>query len=318
MNSRTDPDVDETDRTRVDSSRNGRRLSVSGLSFRYPKQPDPVLRDVSFEVRPGQSLGVLGPNGAGKSTLLNALLKVRPGTRSGTVAFGGVPGIRRTAVGYATQQTALYQQLTVVENIRHVGRMLLPRRAVAAAVDRNLVEFGLTSRADEPVHRLSGGWQRLAHLAAGFVHDPPLRLLDEPTTALDFETRARLVSLVEQWRSAGATVLVTSHYPEDIEEMCTHAVVIRGGTVARHSSVPDLVAGYRRELIITLAGAGGARDVRRPLPDTVRGLGAAVEDLAAREGLRGDRLLGVSTTGTRLRDVLSADPELRGAFDETE
>lgn len=291
-----------------------RALAVSALSFRYPRQREPVLHDVSFEVLPGQSLGLLGANGSGKSTLLNALLRVRPGDHGGEVTLGGVAGFDRILVGYATQQIALYQQLTVVENVRHVARTLLPRRSVAAAVDRTLDEFGLTGRAGQSVHRLSGGWARLTHLAASFVHDPPLRLLDEPTAALDFETRTRLVELVDRWRQAGATVVVTSHYPEDIEEMCTDAVVMGNGTVGQRRPVADLLAGYHQELVIkTVTSEDQPCTVRIPLPATVGDLGPGVADLLATSAA--DRLLEVHTTGSRLRDVLVADPRLQEVLD---
>lgn len=287
-------------------------LTVKSLSFRYPKQVGLVLRGVSFKVQAGQSLGVLGANGSGKSTLLNAILGVRAGTRLGSVTFHGTADFSRTLVGYATQQISLYQQLTVKENLRHVARMLLSRKAVPAAVDRTLAEFGLTERANVLVRRLSGGWQRLAHLAASFVHDPPLRILDEPTAALDFETRNRLVGLVNDWRQAGSTLLVTSHYPEDIEEMCTHAVVIREGTVARYQSVPAFLAGYRRELVIDTETAYGPQTVRVAAPQTIHDLHQAVADIATGDDMSGRRVIGIRTSQSRLREVLVADPQLQG------
>lgn len=309
-------------------------ISVSGLSFRYPSAARPTLRDVSFEVAPGQVLGVLGANGSGKSTLLNALLDVRAGERRGTVAIqGGRPDARgrpdgpgasrarRAAaardVGYAPQQVALYDLLTVRENLRHVARTLLGRRAVTAAVDDAIAEHGLEPVASTPAYRLSGGWRRLAHIAASFVHRPGVRLLDEPTAALDFEARRRLVELVQSWRAAGIPMIVTSHYPEDIDEICTHALVISDGAVARHGPLADLLGRCRRELVIEAVAESGAIAARADAPATPADLAAALGALVARSGeFASARLLAVRVTDNRLRDVLAADPRLKGLLDD--
>ncbi|MGF7233572.1 MAG: ATP-binding cassette domain-containing protein, partial [Frankia sp.] len=214
---------------------------------------------MSFTVHHGQVLGILGANGSGKSTLLNALLDVRAGERRGEVVVDGPGGGSRLEIGFAAQQIALYHLLTVRENLRHVARTLLPRRAVAAAVDDAISEHGLGEVAQTPVHQLSGGWQRLAHIATSFVHRPRIRLLDEPTAALDFEARGRLVALVNDWRRDGVLMLVTSHYPEDIDEICTHALVIQDGVVARYGTLDDLLAHHRRELMIEARSAAGGR-----------------------------------------------------------
>ncbi|MBT0770045.1 ABC transporter ATP-binding protein [Kineosporia sp. J2-2] len=287
-------------------------LVVEGLSFQYPRAERPVLRGMSLRVAPGESVGVLGPNGSGKSTFLSALLEARSGHREGTVTLAGARAWRRELVGYATQEVALYPQLTAAENLRHMARILCPPERVAGAVTATLDEFGLRGRAHEPVHRLSGGWQRLTHLAASFVHDPPLRLLDEPTTALDFETRSRLVELTRRWRIDGCALLVTSHYPEDIEQMCTHAVVVRDGVVARHAPVPELMAAHRRELLLETTDAGTSRQRRLPVPRTV----AELRDYLLHHADGRERLKEIRTTGARLRDALAADPHLRGAVDD--
>ncbi len=247
-------------------------LRVESLSARYPHQLDWVLKNVSFRIGPGESVGILGPNGVGKSTLLRALLDMHTGERSARVTYNGKVGIPRTAVGFATQQTALYSQLTVAENLRHVARLTVPTR-VCDAVDRCLREYGLERIAKRRVHDLSGGWQRLVHLACSFAHDPAIRMLDEPTNALDFETRTRLIDLLATWRERGDVCLLTSHYPEDIDEMCSHALVLYDDQTTRFGRLSDLMASVTPELILRQNLSGSPTTSRlklpRPTPDLI-------------------------------------------------
>lgn len=292
------------------------RLSVTGMSFRFPGGRDPILRGVDLTVTAGQVLGILGPNGSGKSTLLNALLGVASGERHGTVRLNGKEPLARSQVGYATQRVALYRQLTVVENLRHAARTSLPRRAVGAAVDAAVDEFGLEPVTGTAVHRLSGGWERLTHIAASFVHRPVVRLLDEPTTALDFDTRARLVGLVHRWRDAGSVLLVTSHYPEDIEEMCSHTLVLHNGTVARYGPMHELIASHRREITVDVLAPSGGATLRADAPATLRDLHDTVTRWAAAGDPADVRVRGISVSRGSLREMLAADPQLRGFVDD--
>jgi ABC-2 type transport system ATP-binding protein len=287
-------------------------LSVRGLRFSYPGRSEPVLRDITFDLRPSEVVGVLGPNGSGKSTLLSALLDTRKGRRGGEVHFGRKQTVPRGLVGYATQQTALYRQLTVRENLLHAARILLPGGQVRASVDRCVKEFGLAEVASRPVHQLSGGWQRLVHLAVSFVHDPPVRILDEPTNALDFETRGRLVELVRGWRSRAIATLLTSHYPEDIEEMCTRIVVIRNGRAVRSAPLADLLAGLSRQLVVEATRHGTVVTGRAAAPtrlaDLPAALGSAIRDCGGVDGEVSD----VRLTAATLRGLLTEDPQLKG------
>jgi ABC-2 type transport system ATP-binding protein len=292
----------------------GSALSVSDLSFRYPGACEEVLTGVCFSVAAGQVLGVLGANGSGKSTLLHAILDVRRGRRGGRVGLAGHSRFDRRDVGLATQQVALYQQLTVLENLRHVARTQLPGRQVRSAVDAAVAEFGLDRIARQPVHRLSGGWQRMAHLATSFVHRPTIRLLDEPTAALDFEARSRLVELIYQWRRAGMLMLVTSHYPEDIEEICTHAVLLRSGTVARYGTLAELLRRDRRELVVEAESPDGILTAREPAPTNVAEGSAAIARMA--RALTDARIRSIRLTGNTLREQLAADPQLKDLLDD--
>jgi ABC-2 type transport system ATP-binding protein len=292
-------------------------LRVRDLWFRYRGQAEPAVRGISFDVEAGEVLGILGPNGSGKSTLLSAVFDARKGHRAGTVTGASETGPLGGRVGYATQQTALYQQLTTRENLVHAARLVLPAGRVRAAVDAALDEFGLGSVRDHVVGELSGGWQRLAHIAASFVHDPPLRFLDEPTSALDFDTRGRLVELVRAWSARGVASVVTSHYPEDLEEMCTRLVIIKAGELIRSATLAQLLAGLSRQLVIELSDERGTREVRVAMPEHAAELPTAVADALRTGAATGAaRITGLRVTAATLRGLLTEDPLLAGVVDD--
>ncbi|WP_163511857.1 ABC transporter ATP-binding protein [Fodinicola acaciae] len=293
-------------------------LCVNDLGFCYRGAADDVLTGVGFDLTAGEVLGILGPNGSGKSTLLKALLDAQSGVRTGRVTtsvHGDAVELPRV-VGFASQHIALYQQLTVWENLRHSARVSVPWRQVGDAVDRTIAEFGLEQVIRVPVEKLSGGWQRLAHIAASFVHSPPIRLLDEPTAALDFEARGRLVELIGQWRRQRMAMIVTSHYPEDIEETCTHAVVLRGGTIVRRGTLAALLGGLDAELVLEVDVAGVPATVRAPAPVTAADLSTVVASLVRDKEISAARLTAARLTRKTLRQLMVSDPELRGLLDD--
>lgn len=291
-------------------------LTANDLSFRYRGAGLPVLSGVTFQVGAGQVLGVLGANGSGKSTLLNALLDVRMGERDGEVRIAGEPIAGRRNVGLATQHVALYQRLTVVENLRHFASIRLPRRLASKAVDDAVDEHNLRRVAKTPVHQLSGGWRRLTHIATSFVHRPLVRLLDEPTTALDFQARGRLVELTKQWRRDGALLLVTSHYPEDIQELCTHAMVLRGGRLAWHGTLANLLSRQRRTLVVEVTTDTGTVVMRHPAPQTAKEARDVLDRMLAAEGRLANGQLQAIRIADSTRELLASDPQLRKVDDD--
>jgi ABC-type multidrug transport system ATPase subunit len=281
-------------------------LRVLDLGFRYPGVRTQALRQISFDVERGEVLGVLGPNGSGKTTLLAALLGVRHGERTGQALIDGRPPARDSSVGYAAQDVALYRQLTVRENLGHVARLRLARRAAEPAVQEAIEDYGLAPVATTQVHRLSGGWRRLAHVAASFVHRPDVRLLDEPTAALDFEARGRLLRRIQDWRRQGVTTLLTSHYPEDIDELCTSVVLLDQGRMLRKLRLDELLGRNKPTLRVesTVDGEQAFRSAPAPvrvgeLVGTVRTLVADLDQDAA--------LADVRIVHNTLRDYLTAE-----------
>ncbi|MEU6721109.1 ABC transporter ATP-binding protein [Nonomuraea sp. NPDC046802] len=286
------------------------KLEIRDLSFRYSGRSAYVLQDVSLDLAGGTALGVLGRNGAGKSTLLGAITDTLHGERDGTVRLVGLDACPRSMIGYAPQEIALYRLLTVRENLSVFATMLLGRQRARQAADKAIADYGLESIAGVPVFRLSGGQRQLAHLAASLVHEPPIRILDEPTNGLDFQTRRHLLDLISRWNAEKIIVVVTAHYPEDIEDMCHELALIHDGRVHRIDSLSQFVGGRKRRLRITIRdgneqGEFSAEIASTRLNDIVAVLGE-LRDLA-HEG-EVERL---ELSGGTLRQILMDDPELR-------
>jgi ABC-2 type transport system ATP-binding protein len=198
-----------------------------------------ALDDVSFDIRPGQIVGMLGPNGAGKSTLLSLVQGLRRPT-SGTVElFGGSPqdARNRRLLGCTPQATALPETLKVGEVVDFVGAHFespVPRAEL-------LAEFGLTEFARKQTGALSGGQKRRLSVALAFVGRPRLVLLDEPTTGLDVDARRVLWDAIRSQHDRGATVVITSHYLEEIEQLAERVVVIDRGRVLEDDSLGNVL-----------------------------------------------------------------------------
>ncbi|WP_432493596.1 ABC transporter ATP-binding protein [Kineococcus auxinigenes] len=197
-----------------------------------------ALDDVSLTVQPGEAVGVLGPNGAGKSTLLSLLAGLRRPT-SGTVRLaGGDPrqSATRSRLGVTPQATGLPQTLKVGEVVDFVAghhRDPLPREEV-------LERFELSDLRGRQCGGLSGGQQRRLAVALAFVGRPDVVLLDEPTTGLDVPARHALWSAVRGFVAEGGTLLLTSHYLEEVEALAQRVVVVDHGRVLAEGTVAEV------------------------------------------------------------------------------
>jgi ABC-2 type transport system ATP-binding protein len=216
-------------------------LRVEGLGKRYGSRE--ALHEVSFAARAGELLAVVGPNGAGKTTLLSILAGVQAPS-AGTVSRGA------GEIGWVPQQPALYSKLSVVENLRLFAR-LEKVDDTEAAVALMLEQTGLSERAEERVDRLSGGNQQRVNVALGLLADPPVILLDEPSSALDPAQRERLWLLVGELAARGTGVVFSTHIVAEAERYAARVLVLEEGRL--------LFDGTPGEL----AHEGGDRDFER-------------------------------------------------------
>ena len=235
-------------------------LTVSGAIHAYGGAP--VLRGVDLVLRPGEIYALLGPNGAGKTTLIRAICgRIRPD--GGTVLLNGRDPARvpaaRAGLGLVPQEIALYPNLTVAENVETFAALAaVPRADLATAVRRALELTRTSDRADVPVGRLSGGYQRRANIAAAIVHEPSLLILDEPTVGVDIDAREAVDAVIRGLRDLGVAVLMTTHDLDQAGALADRVGFLREGELVLEGRPKALVAeafGERLEIQVHLAEA---------------------------------------------------------------
>ena len=223
-------------------------LEISDLVKRYPTGVE-ALRGVSLGIEEGEFFGLLGPNGAGKSTLIHCSTGLAQPT-SGAIQVFGHDAIdhyaeARLAVGLAPQELNLDWFLTVEETLDyHGGYFGMPRRERRERAAELLETFSLTAKREDRTRTLSGGMKRRLVLARALMHRPRLLILDEPTAGVDVELRLELWHYVQRINAEGTTILLTTHYLEEAEQLCDRIAFINHGQIAAQGSSQDLAFEY--------------------------------------------------------------------------
>ena len=206
-----------------------------------------VVRGVSLEINEGEIFGLLGPNGAGKTTLLSMVsTRLRP-TSGDAWVYGkhvvhDVDAARRL-LNVAPQEEALYPTLTAEENLRFFAELYgVPRRERASAVAEALDAVGLGPRKGDRVCTYSGGMRRRLNLGCALVSRPRVVLLDEPTVAVDPQSRAHIFDAVRALRSRGTTILYTTHHLQEAEDLCDRIAIMDEGSVVACGTLTELLA----------------------------------------------------------------------------
>lgn len=217
-----------------------------------------AVKDVSFQVEPGEIFGLLGPNGAGKTTTIRCLCTLAQ-PDAGKVEVSGVsvtenPRAARQLLGYVAQEVALDKVLTGRELLQLQAALYHLPRAIAKERIANAIELlGLAEWADKKTGTYSGGLRKRLDLAAGLLHQPDVLVLDEPTVGLDIESRVAVWNFLRQLRAEGTAVLITSHYLEEIDALADRVAIIDRGVViatGTPSALKDQVGGDRITLRI--------------------------------------------------------------------
>ena len=201
---------------------------------------------ISFEVAPGESFGLLGPNGAGKSTTMRMVGAVSTRTSGGLSILGLDPDEHgpeiRSQLGVVPQADNLDQELRVRDNLIVYGRYFGISRAVISKKADELLEFAqLSDRAKAKVDDLSGGMKRRLTIARALVNDPRILLLDEPTTGLDPQARHILWDRLFRLKEQGTTLVLTTHYMDEAEQLCDRLVVVDKGAIMAEGSPASLI-----------------------------------------------------------------------------
>jgi ABC-2 type transport system ATP-binding protein len=223
-------------------------LHIEELVKRYPTGVE-ALRGVSLEIAEGELFGLLGPNGAGKSTLIHCTTGLAQPSSGVIEVFGhdatGDYGDARQAVGLAPQEPNLDWFLTVAETLDyHAGYFGMAKRERCRRTEELLETFSLTEKRDERTRTLSGGMKRRLILARAMMHKPRLLILDEPTAGVDVELRLELWHYVQRINQEGTSILLTTHYLEEAEQLCDRIAFINGGKIVGEGTSSDLSERY--------------------------------------------------------------------------
>lgn len=218
-------------------------IEVIGLAKSFKNLP--VLRSLDFAVQPGSIFALLGSNGAGKTTLVRILATLLPAD-AGTARICGTatcenPAQVRRSLGLTGQFAAVDEVLTGRENLLLVARLL--RLPDPPAIASGLLErFSLSDAADRPAGTYSGGMRRRLDIAMGLAGDPPVLLLDEPTTGLDPQSRREAWQLIRGLAESGTTILLTTQYLDEAEHLADHIAILHEGTIIQQGTLAELQA----------------------------------------------------------------------------
>ena len=291
-------------------------ITVENLRKYYGKTK--AVDGISFDVRTGEVFGMLGPNGAGKSTTIEMVEGLRK-PDAGTITVLGFSqpreaGAIKMRIGIQLQTTALYPRLTVTEilDLFHTfypGRQTLTTEALIRTVD-------LDEKRDTRSKALSGGQKQRLSVALALVNDPDIIFLDEPTTGMDPQARRQLWDVIGDLRSRGKTILLTTHYMEEAQQLCDRVAIVDHGHIMELDTPAGLIQKYFSDIAIDFQdGDGTSFDTYRAMPGVTnsssedgrvtlytRDVPRTMAALLEREG-SGGALRGLSVRGATLEDV---------------
>jgi lipooligosaccharide transport system ATP-binding protein len=239
---------------------------------------------IDFEVQPGEAFGFLGPNGAGKSSTMRMIGATSERSGGELTVLGLDPNHNgaeiRARLGVVPQEDNLDLELSVSDNLYVYGRYFgIPKRELRRRISELLEFASLTERAKEKVDNLSGGMKRRLTIARGLVNNPELLLLDEPTTGLDPQARHLLWDRLYNLKQKGVTLIITTHYMEEAEQLCDNLVVMDKGHIIAGGSPRQLVERHVTKEVVELRLAPGAS---HRLQERLDGIAKRVEQLADR------------------------------------
>jgi len=245
-----------------------------------------AVNGIDFSIARGESFGFLGPNGAGKTSTMRMVACMSPFTGGSLKVLGLDPLTEgptiRARLGLVPQEDTLDEELSVLDNLLIYGRYFdLPKKEIRARAERLLDFAQLTERRDDKVEPLSGGMKRRLTIARSLISNPEVLILDEPTTGLDPQARHLLWDRLYRLKSEGVTLIITTHYMDEAEQLCDRLVVMDGGRIVAEGSPRRLIEEHSTREVVELRFA----------IDTQQEHATRVADLATRTEVLPDRVL---------------------------
>jgi len=271
-----------------------------------------AVDDITFQAGQGEIFGLLGPNGAGKTTTISIIAGLLEAT-AGTVMVGGQPmsptaSAVKKVMGVVPQDIALYEDLSARENLAFWGGLYdLSGARLKERVEQVLEWIGLADRSRDMVKTYSGGMKRRLNLGLGLVHEPRLLLLDEPTVGVDPQARLKILDVIRQVAAQGTTILYTTHYMQEAEELCQRLAILDHGRILAEGTVDELKQMVGEGEVVTVRGRFTADEMRAALAghDHVRTV--TLEDAHAMLAVSGD-----GGSARLLHDLLGRSLEVEG------
>ncbi|GAC1315968.1 MAG: ABC transporter ATP-binding protein [Acidimicrobiales bacterium] len=281
---------------------------------------------LNLTVAAGEIFGLLGPNGAGKTTTAG-MLTTRVIPTSGRAIVGGIdvvqhPALAKQVIGVVPQSNTLDRALTVWENLYFHGRFFgMGAKASRAAADEQLVTFRLTERATAPVMALSGGMAQRLMVARAILHRPAILFLDEPTAGLDPQSRIAMWEILGQLHAAGQTILLTTHYMEEADQLCDRIGIMDHGRILALDTPEGLKQSGGADTIVAVSAGGDLNELAQLLKERVDGVSSsATVDGTVHLGVKGTdgvlpRVIAAADAGGfRVTDLKVTEPTLETVF----
>jgi ABC-2 type transport system ATP-binding protein len=241
-------------------------IEITNLTKKYKGSEELALKDITLNIYPNEIFGLLGPNGAGKTTTISILCGLFVPT-SGDVVIDGfdlhteLEQIKKV-IGVVPQDIALYPTLTALENLTFFGNMYgLKGSVLNKMILDSMAIFGLERFARKKISSFSGGMKRRVNLIAGLLHSPKILFLDEPTAGIDVQSKIVILDYLHEINRKGTTIIYTSHYMEEAENLCSRVSIIDRGRIVSTGNPKELVAEHPEfknleNLFLHLTGKG--------------------------------------------------------------
>jgi ABC-2 type transport system ATP-binding protein len=301
-------------------------IRTEGLTKVYAGSDVRAVDGLDLTVGGGEIFGLLGPNGAGKTTTAG-MLTTRVVPTSGTATVGGIdvvrhPALAKQILGIVSQQNTLDRQLTVWENLYFHGRLFgIPARESRREADRLLEQFQLRNWATASVYALSGGMAQRLMVARAILHRPSVLFLDEPTAGLDPQSRLALWDILRELNDEGQTILLTTHYMEEADQLCGRVAIMDKGRILALDAPGALKDQIDADTIVTVTAAGDRDALARALAErvpgvtTIRPVDGGVElHVTGKDRLLPAVVTGAEDAGFPVLDVSVTEPTLETVF----
>ncbi|HEU5003355.1 MAG TPA: ATP-binding cassette domain-containing protein [Actinomycetota bacterium] len=301
-------------------------IRTEGLTKVYPGMDIPAVDHLDLSVYNGEIFGLLGPNGAGKTTTAG-MLTTRVIPTSGTAIVGGVDVVRHPAlakqfIGVVTQQNTLDRSLNVWENLYFHGRFFgMSRKASKQEADDLLEKFHLGKWAKASVFALSGGMAQRLLVARAILHHPRILFLDEPTAGLDPQSRLALWDILMEIHAEGQTILLTTHYMEEADQLCSRVAIMDHGKFLALDTPAGLKSSLGAETIVTVTADGDLAALATLLEREVPGVqssrqmdGHVLLQVAGASGILPQVVTTAERGGVTVRDLSVTEPTLETVF----